>query len=105
MKCQRNETVSRTDKGSDKHSLLYPFLLAPNEPTNGFLFRTDGNQSVANQWQLFTVATNLTTTEKFKLYVPANDSCVIVKATTSDLILADNKTPPATASLTKCNSW
>jgi hypothetical protein len=69
------------------------FLLgAPAGLLNGFLFRTDGNSAVVNQWQLFTGATNLTTTEKFKLFVPANDSCVVVKSTTAELFLANNKT-------------
>jgi hypothetical protein len=69
------------------------FLLgAPAGPLNGFLFRTDGSNAVVNQWQLFTGATNLTTTEKFKLFVPSNDSIVIIQSTRSSLILADNKT-------------
>jgi hypothetical protein len=69
------------------------FLLgAPNGPLNGFLFRTDGDQSVVNQWQLFTGTSATAQTLRFRLFVPANDSCVIVKSTTSSLILADSKT-------------
>lgn len=77
------------------------FLLAANAPTNGFLFRTDGDQSVVNQWQLFTGPNANALTEKFRLYVPANDSCVIVKSTISDLILADNKTQISVTELSK----
>ncbi|MBW7936813.1 MAG: hypothetical protein H3C71_06705, partial [Flavobacteriales bacterium] len=68
------------------------FLLAGNPATNGFLFRTDGNQSVVNQWQLFTGANATAQTERFRLFVPANDSTVTLQSTTSSLILADNKT-------------
>ncbi len=53
------------------------FLLgAPTGPLNGFLFRTDGDQSTVNQWQLFTGSNATTTTEKFRLFVPANSSDV-----------------------------
>jgi len=56
------------------------FLLgAPNGPLNGFLFRTDGNHNIVNQWQLYTGPTNATTTEKFKLYVPANANDVVLQ--------------------------
>jgi hypothetical protein len=68
-------------------------LLMPNSPffAVGNLFRTDGSNTVANQWQLFTGATANSVTEKFRLYVPANDSTITLQATTSDLIFADNK--------------
>ena len=52
------------------------FLLAPNLATNGFLFRTDGSNTVANSWQLFTGATTGSVTEKFRLFVPANSNDV-----------------------------
>ncbi len=47
------------------------FLLAPDVTTDGFLFRTDGNQNVNNQWQLFTGLSAAGLTEKFRLFVPA----------------------------------
>ncbi len=65
------------------------------------LMYTDGDQSVVNQWQLFTGTTATAQTERFKLFVPANDSCVIIKSTTSGLILADNKTQISVEELKK----
>lgn len=66
------------------------FLLgAPAGPLNGFLFRTDGSNAVVNQWQLFTGATNLTTTQKFSLFVPqgAFENSVFFQATQIGTVL------------------
>ena len=54
----------------------------PNGTLNGFLFRTDGNSSVENRWQLFTGATATSTNEKFKLFVPANSLNIGLQAST-----------------------
>lgn len=69
-------------------------LLMPNSPffTPGHIFRTDGDSTLNNMWQLFTGASATAQTERFRLFVPANDSTVTLQSTTSSLILADNKT-------------
>lgn len=56
------------------------FLLANNPATNGLLFRTDGSNTVANTWSMFTGATANSVTEKFRMYVPANSSNVVLQA-------------------------
>ncbi len=46
-----------------------------NTPTgslNGFLFRTDGNQTVDNRWQLFTGTSSTAQTERFRIRTLAN---------------------------------
>jgi hypothetical protein len=43
----------------------------PNGALNGLLFRSDGNNGVDNNWQLFTGNTNAATTEKFRISVLA----------------------------------
>ncbi|CAG0986479.1 hypothetical protein FLAV_02066 [Flavobacteriales bacterium] len=70
-------------------------------PANADMFRTNGDQSVVNQWQLFTGTTATTQTQRFRLFVPANDSCVVIKSTSSHLILADNKTQISVEELKK----
>lgn len=57
------------------------FLLAPNPATSGLLFRTDGNQSVINQWQMFTGTTATNTTEKFSLFIPSNSNEAVLQTT------------------------
>jgi prefoldin subunit 5 len=56
------------------------FLLgAPAGALNGFLFRTDGDQSVVNQWQLFTGTSATTQTQRFRLFVPATSNNVFLE--------------------------
>ncbi|MCL4815494.1 MAG: tail fiber domain-containing protein [Flavobacteriales bacterium] len=58
------------------------FLLgAPNGPLNGFLFRTDGSNTVANSWSIYTGANNNNLTEKFRLFVPTNSVNTVLQAT------------------------
>lgn len=47
---------------------------------NADMFRTDGNQSVVNQWQLFTGANANALTQKFRLFVPANSVNSVLEA-------------------------
>ncbi|MCX7728187.1 MAG: tail fiber domain-containing protein [Bacteroidia bacterium] len=56
------------------------FLLAPNPPTDGFLFRTDGNISQNTLWQMFTGTSATSQTEKFRIMVPANSGNVLIRA-------------------------
>ncbi len=56
------------------------FLLAANPATNGFMFRTDGDQSVVNQWQLFTGTSATAQTQRFRLFVPANSNNVFLQS-------------------------
>jgi hypothetical protein len=42
-------------------------------------------------WQIFTGTSATGQTEKFRVFVPANDSSVTLKAPAASLILADNK--------------
>ena len=51
-----------------------------NGTLNGLLFRSDGNSAVDNNWQLYTGVTDATTSEKFKLFIPANSSSVTLQA-------------------------
>lgn len=45
------------------------YMTASTVFPNGTLFRTDGSNTVINQWQMYTGATAATSTEKFKLFV------------------------------------
>lgn len=68
------------------------FLLAANPATNGLMFRTDGINNTDNIWSMFTGANNNSLTEKFRLYVLAEDSTVVIQASRAEMILANNKT-------------
>lgn len=62
------------------------FLLANDAATNGFMFRTDGSNNVANSWQLFTGATTGSVTEKFRLFIPANSNDATLQTTQNGVI-------------------
>jgi len=51
---------------------LNQFRLNANAATNGFLFRTDGDQSVVNRWQMFTGTSSTSQTERFRIRTFAN---------------------------------
>lgn len=59
------------------------YCFQPTSSLNGFLFRTDGLRSVQNKWQIFTGngTAGSSPTEKFRLFIPANTSNVILNAT------------------------
>jgi len=49
------------------------FLCAqPIGSLNGFLFKTDGNETVDNRWQLFTGTSSTAQTERFRIRTLAN---------------------------------
>ena len=56
------------------------FRLAADTLTTGLLFRTDGGNAQDNIWSIFTGPSNLTLTEKLRLYVPANSTNVVLQA-------------------------
>ena len=47
---------------------------------NADMFRTDGNNAVVNQWQLFTGPNVNSTTQKFRLFNPANSVNTVLEA-------------------------
>ena len=59
------------------------FLLAADAGTDGLLFRTDGINSVENNWRLFTGATNGTQVERFRLLLPAGSDNPTLRAAVS----------------------
>jgi len=56
------------------------YTAAPISSLTGSLFRTDGYNKFTNQWQLFTGTSAATSTEKFKLYVPAGTNHVFLQS-------------------------
>jgi len=50
---------------------LNHFRLNANAVTNGFLFRTDGDQAVVNRWQMFTGTSSTIQTERYRLWTDA----------------------------------
>ena len=58
---------------------INPFLLANDPATTGLLFRTDGNSTTNNMWQIFTGPNNNALTEKFRLLIPANTNDPILR--------------------------
>jgi hypothetical protein len=61
-----------TNPGVQAKLHVNQFLLAPNAATDGFLFRTDGNNSQNTKWQLFSGTSATAQIEKFNLNNPAN---------------------------------
>jgi hypothetical protein len=61
---------------SDFQARLHVNNFYCNQPAsvslNGRLFRTDGDQSVVNSWQLFTGSSALNQTERFRIAVQPN---------------------------------
>ncbi len=78
-----------------------PFLHPNLAGDRGLVFRSVAPAGFTQQWQMFTGTSATAQTERFKLFVPANDSCVIIKSTTSHLILADSKTQISVEELKK----
>ena len=57
------------------------YCTSPTSGLNGLLFRTDGDSTVLNRWQLYTGLTAGTVNEKFALFVPANSNNTFLQTT------------------------